>query len=255
MTLETPEGRSARATIVLSFFLFAFALAGASIASAADPAPVPAPEPVLQKVEAPVRDTTWYAATIAEDERGGFLMVHFWSKGSLFRSEAVLAGRRIVTIVNHEKYYIIDAVGHTGIVIERNAEAIALDDKRKRPFGNDLDRLLTAGGELIGSEENGGQAVDVYRVTDDKGRRTIWVSTTNPSVPLRVQTYDRETATTGKVDYVNWLHNPPISDEFFKPDPRVRLDHYAYESYRKRLRLGPVGPAPVLYRHLLHGER
>jgi hypothetical protein len=69
-----------------------------------------------------------------------------------------------------------------------------------------------------------------------------------------VKTYDRETATTGKVDYVNWLHNPLVGDEFFAPDPRLKLQQFGYEEYRKRLRLGPIGPAPVLYRHLLHGE-
>jgi outer membrane lipoprotein-sorting protein len=215
---------------------------------------VNAEEVAGKKAAPPARPASWYAATVAEDERGGFLMVHFWSKGPLFRSEAVLAGRRIVTIVDREKYYIIDAVGHTGVALERSEAAIALDDTRRRPFANDLDRLLKEGGELVGSEEAGGRSVDIYRVTNQRGRRTIWVSTTNPPIPLRVETYDRASGTTGKVDYVNWLHNPAISDDFFKPDPRVRLDHFSYESYRKRLRLGPVGPAPVLYRHLLHGE-
>ena len=211
-------------------------------------------EAVLAQSEPAGRPMSWYAATVAEDEKGGFLMVHFWSKGPLFRSEAVLAGRKIVTIVDRTTYYIIDEVSGRGIAIERSEAARTLDARGKRPFGNELDKLLRAGGELIGSEQASGQTVDVYRLTDDRGRRTIWVSTTKPSIPLRVQTYDRESATTGKVDYVNWLHNPLLADSFFAPSPSTRMEEFTYEEYRKRARKGPLGPAPVLYRHLLHGE-
>jgi len=198
--------------------------------------------------------TAWYAATLVEDEKGGFLMVHFWSKGSLFRSEAVLAGRKIVTIVDRTTYHVIDEASGQGIAIERSEAARALDVRSQRPFGNELEQLLRNGGELIGSEQARGQPVDVYRLTDSRGRRTIWVSTTKPPVPLSVQTYDRETATTGKVDYVNWLHNPMLADSFFAPNPRVKMERFSYEEYRKQSRRAPVGPAPVLYRHLLHGE-
>ncbi len=198
---------------------------------------------------------SWYAATVAEAEKGGFLMVNFWSKGPLFRSEAVLAGRKIVTIVDRTTYYVLDEVSGSGIAIERSEAARALDARGKRPFGNELDKLLRDGGELIGSEQAAGQPVDVYRLTDDRGRRTIWVSTTKPSIPLRVQTYDRESATTGKVDYVNWLHNPLLADSFFAPSPRTRIEKFTYEEYRTQIRKAPLGPAPVLYRHLLHGER
>lgn len=217
-------------------FITVLCLAGAALAEPAGPT------------------TSWYAATVAEDEQGGFLMVHFWSKGSLFRSEAVLSGRKIVTIVDATTYYILDEVSGNGISIERSEAARGLDAQGKRPFGNELEDLLREGGELIGSEESRGQTVDVYRLTNDQGRRTIWLSRTNPPVPLRVETYDRSSARTGKVDYVNWLHNPPLSDLFFAPDPRIKIEKLSYDEYRKRIRKGPVGPAPVLYRHLLHGQ-
>jgi len=200
------------------------------------------------------RPTSWYAATLAEDEKGGFLMVHFWSKGPLFRSEAVLAGRKIVTIVDRSNYHVIDEASGQGISIERAEAARTLDARSQRPFGNELEKLLREGGELVGSEQARGQSVDVYRLTDDRGRRTIWVSTTQPPVPLRLQTYDRESATTGTIEYVNWLHNPPLADSFFAPNPRVSMKHFSYEAYRNQSRKAPVGPAPVLYRHLLHGE-
>jgi hypothetical protein len=197
---------------------------------------------------------SWYAATVAEDESGGFLIVHFWSRGHLFRSEAVIAGRRIVTIVNSEKYYVVDAVAGQGISIMRSQAAREQDATRGRPFANELELLLREGGERIEEKRIGGQTVTVYRVTDDRGRRTLWMSQTDPEIPLRVVTYDRASATTGKVDYVNWLHQPSLPLSWFEPDPRWKLEEFSYEEYRKRTRQGPVGPAPVLYRHLLHGE-
>jgi outer membrane lipoprotein-sorting protein len=213
-----------------------------------------APAEELPAIDTSERPQSWYAATVAEDEKGSFLMVHFWSRGVLFRSEAVLAGRRIVTIVDRDTYYVIDAVGGRGISIARSEAAKLLDAARPRPFGNELQRLLLEGGELIGTESAGGRTVDVFRVTNDRGRRTIWMSTTSPPIPLRIETYDRASATTGKLDYVNWLHNPSIPESFFAPDPRWQIEHFEYQAYRKRIRRGPVGPAPVLYRHLLHGE-
>ena len=197
---------------------------------------------------------SWYAATLAEDEKGGFLMVHFWSKGALFRSEAVLAGRKIVTIVDATTYYIIDEVSGRGIAIERAETARVLDAKAERPFGNELEDLIREGGELVGREKAGGQTVDVYRVTDSRGRRKVWASTGKPLIPLRVETYDRGSATTGTIDYVNWLQNPAIAESFFAPNPRIQIQKFSYAEYRKRIRRGPVGPAPVLYRHMLHGE-
>ncbi len=232
----------------------------AAPARAADPQPPKPAAAAAGEKAAPApaasrkRVSSWYAATVAEDERGGFLMVHFWSKGPLFRSEAVIAGRRLVTIVDRTTYYVIDDTAGNGIAIERSQAARDLDAKRERPFANELQQLLANGGELVGTEQSRGQSVDVYRLTNDDGRRTIWVSTTNPPVPLRVETYDRESARTGRIDYVNWLYNPALPDSFFAPDPRTKLDRFGYEEYRKRILLGPVGPAPVLYRHLLHGS-
>lgn len=167
-----------------------------------------------QPAARPPNQPSWYAATVAEDQRGGFLMVHFWSRGPMFRSEAVLGGRKVVTIVNRDSYWVVDAVGGNGISIARSEAAKTADAERIRPFGNELAQLKRNGGEHIGTEQSGDRTLDVYRVTDDRGRRTIWMSQTKPPVPLRVQTYDRESATTGKLDYVNWLQNPAIADSF-----------------------------------------
>ena len=206
------------------------------------------------KPQAKEAESSWYAATVAEDQRGSFLMVHFWSRGPLFRSEAVLGGRKIVTIVTRDRYIIADAVSGYAISIARSAAAKALDGKLSRPFGNELLQLLAEGGEHVGTEKATGQTVDVYRITDDRGRRTLWMSQSKPPVPLRIETYDRETGTTGKVDYLNWLHNPSIADSFFQPDSGWKIEEISYQEYRERILKGPVGPAPVLYRRLLHGD-
>ena len=212
--------------------------------------PASGAEPAAQKAPADVR---WYAATVAEDGAGGFVFVHFWSRGARMRSEAVIAGRRIVTIVNDERYYVVDATGGAGIAIERSAAARRQDATRGRPFANELETLLREGGERIEEKRVGDQTVTVYRVTDGRGRRTIWMSQTEPPVPLRIVTYDRATASSGKLDYVNWLHQPALPQDWFEPDPRWQLEEYRYAEYRRKLLEGPVGPAPVLYRQLLHG--
>lgn len=198
--------------------------------------------------------TSWYAQTIALNEKGRSQMAHFWSKGPLFRSEMVVQGRKIVTIVDRTTYYVIDEASGQGIAIERAEAARALDARSQRPFGNELEKLLREGGELIRSEQVRGQPADVYRLTNAQGRRTVWVSTSKLQVPLRIETYTREGATTGSVDYLLWAHNPMLADSFFAPNPRVRMKQLSYEEYRKESRRAPVGPAPVLYRHMLHGE-
>jgi hypothetical protein len=218
-----------------------------------------APAPVAQAQAEPggsdrKRVQSWYAATVAEDEKRSFLMVHFWSKGPLFRSDAIIAGRRIVTIVDRTSYYILDSASGTGVAIERSAAAVAQDEDRGRPFGNELRKLLIEGGELVDTEESPHGPLDVYRVTDERGRRTLWMSTQQPPLPLRIQTYDRATATTGRVDYVNWRQGMRIWDEFFAPDPRIELERISYAQYKQRAGRRPIGPAPVLYRQLLHGS-
>lgn len=261
LSARTRTRRPARARWSFGLFVPAVALALAQPAPAAPGSPA-APAKVAEAKggkqtedgKTPRRPERWYTATIANDESGGFLMVHFWSKGSLFRSEAVIAGRPIVTIVDAKTYYIFERVSAQGVAIERSARAMEQDADRGRPFARELDELIRAGGELIGTEDSPAGPLDVYRVTNDSGRRTVWMSTKRPQVPLRVVTFDRATSTTGKVDYVNWVYGPEIPDSYFAPDSRIVFEKISYEEYRKRLGREAVGPAPVLYRDLLHGH-
>ena len=74
-------------------------------------------------------------------------------------------------------------------------------------------------------------------------------------IPVRVETYDRQTSRLDSVDYMNWQLGLEIPEHFFDPPQGVELQTFGYEAYVNRARMGPVGPAPPLYRTLLHGDR
>ena len=73
-------------------------------------------------------------------------------------------------------------------------------------------------------------------------------------IPFQVQTYDRRSGMTEVLNYGGWMSGMQIDDDYFAPDPRTELQEFSYEEYVLRSRAGPVGPAPVLYKNLLHGE-
>lgn len=197
-------------------------------------------------------DRTWYAKSIARGE-GGMLIVDYWSKGDRFRAETVVAGHTIVTIVNASYYYTLDPVGGRGIRIERSERAIAQDAERDRPFANELDKLLQDGGERVGSDPVVGRDYDHYRITDGSGKREVWVTPGEQKIPVQVKTFHRESAMTDVLNYAGWMVGIGIADSFFEPDPRIEIEPVGYAEYMERSRKGPVGPAPVLYKHLLHG--
>ena len=53
--------------------------------------------------------------------------------------------------------------------------------------------------------------------------------------------------------YLDWAQGFQASDAFFAPDPRFELERIEYDAYLARSLRTQVGPAPVLYRSLLHG--
>lgn len=198
-------------------------------------------------------DTGLYAASIGRTQSGA-LMVHYWAKGKRLRSETIVVGRPIVTIVNGEHYYTLDLLLGEGVAIRRSSEAVAADAKRRRAFGIEYDEIVAAGGEKIGSESIGSREVDVYRITDDSGRRTLWVSADAQRVPMRIETYDRASGRTGRVDYVDWLTGLELPDAFFEPPQGVKLERFeSYEAYLAKLSEGPVGSLPPVFPDLLRG--
>jgi outer membrane lipoprotein-sorting protein len=204
---------------------------------------------------APSGSQTWYAQALARGE-AGLNVTHFWSKGPMLRAETVVAGHRVVTIVKDDWYYAYDALSNQGVAIRRDPAAIARAAKEGRPFGNEYRTLLEQGAELVREEEVLGRKTGVFRVTDDRGQRELWVTLDAERLPLRVEIYDRRRASRRYTDYVNWQSGLRIPDSFFEPEQRVALERVELEEYFARtLKEGPVGPVPVLYARLLSVRR
>lgn len=218
-------------------------LAGFAIRAPAEDTPDP---------KEPAGPMTWYAQALARG-RAGLNVTHFWSKGPYLRSETVVAGHRVVTIVKGEWYYAYDGLTGRGLAIRRDPAAVALAVKHGRPFGHEYESLLSQGAELVKEEEVLGRKTGVYRVTDDHGRRELWVTLDEERLPLRIEIYDRKSADRRYTDYVNWQSGLSIPDSFFEPEANVALERIELEEYFARtLAQGPVGPVPVLYTRLLH---
>jgi hypothetical protein len=197
---------------------------------------------------------TWYAQALAQGP-GGLNVTQFWSKGSKLRAETVISGHKVVTIVNGEWYTAYDATKGLGIRVHRTAEALANDAPFKRPFGNEAVKLIKQGGEKIRDEVFHGRSAVVYQVTDNLGRRTVWATAEAINIPLRIEFYNRRTATEQSTDYLDWLTGLVIPDGFFAPEPRIEIKSYEFEEYAHFTgKIGGVGPVPVLYMDLLRGR-
>jgi hypothetical protein len=197
---------------------------------------------------------TWYSQALAQGP-GGLNVTQFWSKGSKLRAETVVAGHKIVTLVNGEWYYAYDATTGHGIRVRRAPEAIAKDAPYRRPFGNETAKLIQQGAEKIREEEFHGREAEVYQLTDRLGRRTIWATKDALNIPLRVEMYTRRTAARQATDYIDWVTGLALSDGYFEPGINVEIETYEFDEYVRRTGMvGAVGPVPVLYTDLLRGR-
>lgn len=198
---------------------------------------------------------TWYAQVLTRGA-GGLNVTHFWSKGPKLRAETVVAGHRVITIVSGEWYYAYDGLQNEGVAIKRDPQVVALDRPDRRPFGDELEILLAQGAEKVKEEDVMGRHAGLYQVTDDLGRRQLWVTLDPQKLPLHLEIYDRQTAERQYIDYLNWQSELPIPDAFFQPEANVHFDRMTFEEYARQSSLkGPVGPVPVLYKKLLFKER
>jgi len=196
---------------------------------------------------------TWYTErVITGSSTPG--VEHLWSKGPWLRSEVVVAGQPIVEIVKGDRYVILNRMTHTGVSIERNPEAIRKDASRRRPIGDDQDIILAGGGELAGSAEVGGQTCTLFRLTDEDGRRETCVSTSEAHVPLRTTYWNRASGRTIEISYLTWASKLELADDFFEAGPGNQLEQLSYDQYLQASQKGAVGPAPVMFSHLLHGR-
>jgi hypothetical protein len=197
---------------------------------------------------------SWYAQTFARSDTG-LNVTHLWALNSQFRAETVARGHKLVTIVRGDTYYVYDAVTMAGIAVRRAPQAVAADSRSSRPFGNEAQILVEGGGEKIREETIAGKSADVYQITDDSGRRVVWVTQDDRQLPIRVEVFERKSGTTRYKEYVDWVSGIPLTDAFFEPDPGVHFDRFELDEYiAKSIERDPVTAIPILYSELLHGR-
>lgn len=217
----------------------------ATASNAGDPAPA---------AKAAPGSSTWFSQVISHSDTG-INVGYFWSKGAKLRAETVIAGRRVTTLVSGNTYYAYDAVSQNGVAIIRNPRAIAADARGERPFGREFEKLLSQGAELVREEAVNGRECEVFRLTDQLGRRELWVTKDKLRLPVRVVVYRRDTQKTTATDFVNWLTGLAIADGFFEPESSIAFERLDFDTYMQRSSTGePIGPVPVLYTDLLVGR-
>lgn len=200
--------------------------------------------------------TSWYARALVQSD-AGIIVWDYWSRGRKMRAETIVGGTPIVTLVSGEFYTIMDMMTQTGVAIRRSPEALAADHTRanERPFGREGDDLIAKKAEFVRSENLSERPTRLFRLTDERGKTEVWITDDKRKVPVRVIFYTRDTGAKSTTDYIDWIGDLPLSDAFFEPDPRVQLERIEYADYLKRVETGAVGPAPVLFGNLLHGEK
>ena len=209
------------------------------------------PSAAAEAPKKPSGPATWYAQALTRGD-AGLNVTHLWSKGAALRSETVVAGHKIVTIVRGERYYAYDGLTGEGLSIRREPAVVAADKPDERPFAQEYQVLMKQGAELVREETLIGRRAGIYRLTDENGRRELWVTQDALRIPLRIDIFDRQSGTQRTTDYVNWQSDLEIPDAFFAPDARATLTEMDYTEYLRRSTAeGTVGPVPVLYTHML----
>jgi hypothetical protein len=198
--------------------------------------------------------SAWYAERITSGDIPVHVE-HLWSKGSKFRAEMVLGGHPIVTLVSGERYITVDRLSNTGVSIQRSPKAIREDATRGRPFGNEWIALEADGGEKVSTETIAGRECDLYRLTDEGGRREVCVSQNETRLPLLYTVWQRGSGREARTHYLDWTSGLTLLDDFFEPDSAVTLEHLTYDDYLLRAAKEQIGPAPPFFRELLHGTK
>jgi len=186
---------------------------------------------------------------------GPAMVENLWCKGRRMRAESVFDGNTIVTLVDEERYTIIDVLRREGVSIARSPVSIGQDATRARPFAYEATSLLQTA-EKIGSEVRAGRDVDHYRITGNDGDRSeVWVTQDELHLPMEELYRARDTGAKNQRIYLRWVQ-AAFPDSLFQPESGVKLEKITYDQYVERTRKGEaVGPAPPLYADLLHGRR
>jgi len=242
------RARSAGALLSIAFSLsigLAFAPASAVAATNEETPPAAAPRLDAEGI---------YAMTMSRGETG-LHIVEYWSKGATLRAHTTIAGHPFVTLVLADTYYTLDPVFKRGVAIPRSPRAKEADKGRRRLFGNEFEDMLASGAEKIRSEKTPAGPVDVYRLTDDDGRRTVWVTADEYTLPLKFETFNRHSGNEARLEYLSW--SPLRLDDGFFAAPDADWDIERVPSYEDWLRAKPSASfkkAPVIFPLLLHGR-
>jgi hypothetical protein len=150
---------------------------------------------------------------------------------------------------------VYNALTMAGIAIRRAPAALAEESRTPRPFGNEAQILVDEGGEKIREENIAGKSADVYQITDDIGRRMVWVTQDDRRLPIRIEIFDRKSGSTLYKEYVDWVSGLPLTDAFFEPEPSIQFERFELDEYiAKTIERDPVAAIPILYGELLHGR-
>ncbi len=198
--------------------------------------------------------SNWYVSAILSG-RDGYRVTHYWSRGSTVRAQTLVGIHPVITIVRGDRYWAYDELGKEGIEIKRSPLALAEAAKGMRPFANDLKDLIRANGEKVETGLLSGVPAETWRVTNEAGRRTVWVTVGEPRVPLRVENFNRETGDSATLNYSNWASGFDLPASAFEPPADVRFEKYEYDEYLEKSLKGFVGPVPIFHPKLLHGPR
>jgi hypothetical protein len=202
---------------------------------------------------------SWHAERLTTGA-GAPRVERLWSKGAAMRAELVLGGHLVITYVKGDRYVVVDGLTGKGTSIQRNPKAIAEDAKRGRPFGSEQELLIAMGAEKVKTEGAGDGACDLYRITDQAGRREVCVTTDGEKLPLVVRGWDRKSGAESETRYIGWSKdlegkNVAIADSFFTPDPRIALESFTFEAFMAKAQAGEnAAVAPILYPDLLVGR-
>lgn len=231
------------------FLVLSLACAGTLISGSE----VLAAEPPPEAADAPRKPPTTFYSTAYVRGDMGIRVIDYWSRGSSMRARTLIGGHPILTLVEGDRYVVVDLLTAKGVDIRRPAAAVAQDAERSRPFAFELEEIIRDGGEKIEDVAFGPLAAEIWQVRDGRGRRKVWVSAKEPRVPLRVETFSRAASNTTELDYSNWIFDMELPAEFFRPPQGIQLEVLEYEAYEVKSAAGTVTNVPILYPDLLHG--
>jgi hypothetical protein len=202
---------------------------------------------------------SWHAERLTSGAGAPPRVERMWSRGAAFRAEVVLGGHVVITYVQGDRYVVVDALTGKGTSIQRSAKAVSQDAGRGRPFGTEQQILVAAGAEKVKTEGSGEGACDLYRITDQAGRREVCV-TPAEKLPVYARAWDRKSGAESETRYLGWakdmeVEGAAIPDSFFTPDPRIELTTFTFDAFMAKAQAGEsVVAGPILYPELLVGR-